>query len=77
MKRLTPDELVERMLDADRRIPLLSALRHGKSGDMYRVYAIALDEATLEPVVIYAPENRPDIRFARPLCEVLAKFVLL
>lgn len=75
MRRETHDELAHRMTEAGRVLPTLSLVRHVRNGDLYRVHDIALDKTTLDPVVIYAPNDRPDIRFVRPLSAMLASFV--
>ena len=76
MRRETPEELQQRIADADRKLPQGRFIRHVKSGGEYLVCGHTLRESDLETLVIYSPKFEPAFSFARPLQEVIAKFVL-
>lgn len=76
MTRLSEEELVAILKQADRRVPIGSRIRHRKSGDEYSVMNIALREEDLVPLVIYSGV-RSSARFCRPVSEIIERFTLV
>jgi hypothetical protein len=48
---------------------------HAKTGHRYEVVAVALEEATLSPVVVYRAIDAPQLTWTRPLGEFQGRFV--
>jgi len=76
MKRETPEELHERMQEAEKLVPRGRLIRHVKSGGQYVVRGHSLREDDLEALVNYSPRIGLVIVFSRPLKEVQDRFVL-
>ena len=83
-KRLTREELLEVLQEtrAQYRVHAGSVFEHNKSGAMYVVKGVALQEKDLSPVVIYSPweDNESMARmhpvFTRPAAEFAERFTL-
>ena len=72
MPRPTDDELAERLRAACQQVPPGTAWLHHR-GRAAKVLTVTLDEATLEPLVVYV-EPGASVRWARTLADFLARF---
>lgn len=73
-RRPSDDELAERFHEAGRKVKLGGLYRHRKTGRTYVLSGLSLDEATLEPVVIYWPRPHAGPAWTRPLASFLERF---
>jgi hypothetical protein len=66
---MTDKELIERRRAAAEQVPACN-YRHYKGG-MYSVLLVALRESDLQPVVVYASRDEPQLIYTRPLASWL------
>ena len=75
MKRMTTDELVDRMKIAEKMVPQGFTIRHVRTGQEYMVRGHAMRVGDLELLVQYSPLAGSVVVFSRPVSEIQAKFV--
>jgi hypothetical protein len=72
--RVSFSHLQRLMRNAAKVTPKFKKVKHVRSGKEYVIKDVALEEATLKPLVIYQPVGQEGILWARPHEDFVEKF---